>query len=158
MADSGILEPHEWYAQLPVVYAAAGALITDPEGRVMVVKPNYKPGWGLPGGVCEQDESPHDACAREVQEELGLAIDVGRLLVVDWEPPEGDRPNPVICLIFDGGVLASADGVRLQREELDDYEFIDPAKSADYLPAAVAERIPAAVAARSTGATAYLHG
>jgi 8-oxo-dGTP diphosphatase len=158
MAESGILEPDEWYAQLPVLYAAAGALITNPEGQVLVVKPNYKPGWGLPGGVCEQSEAPHDACAREVLEEIGLTIDVGRLLVVDWEPPEGDRPNPVICLIFDGGMLAGPDGIRLQREELDDYEFIDPAKSADYLPAAISERIPAAMAARSAGTTAYLHG
>jgi 8-oxo-dGTP diphosphatase len=157
MTGSGFLEPALWYAQLPVLYAAAGALITDPAGQVLVVKPNYRPGWGLPGGVCEHGEAPHDTCAREVLEEVGLTITVGSLLVIHWQPPEGDRPNPNICLIFDGGSLADPAGITLQREELDDYRFIEPAEAAAYLPPATAGRIPAALEARSSGIPAYLH-
>jgi 8-oxo-dGTP diphosphatase len=157
MTGSGFLEPAAWYAQLPVLYAAAGALITDPAGRVLVVKPNYRPGWGLPGGVCEHGEAPHDTCAREVLEEIGLTITVGRLLVIHWQPPEGDRPNPNICLIFDGGTLAGPAGITLQREELDDYRFIEPGQADAYLPPATAARIPAALGARSSGIAAYLH-
>jgi 8-oxo-dGTP diphosphatase len=157
MTGSGFLEPAAWYAQLPAVFAAAGALITDPGGRVLVVKPNYRPGWGLPGGVCEHGEAPHAACAREVLEELGLTVSVGGLLVIHWQPPEGERPNPNICLIFDGGTLASTEGIRLQQEELDDWEFIEPGQASAYLPPATAERIPAAVGARSSGTVAYLH-
>ena len=35
----------------------------------------YKRDWDLPGGVVEVGESPRLAVAREVEEELGLAID-----------------------------------------------------------------------------------
>ncbi|HKB30855.1 MAG TPA: NUDIX domain-containing protein, partial [Streptosporangiaceae bacterium] len=71
---AGFLEPAEWFASLPTVYLAAGALITDPSGRVLLVKPNYRDHWAVPGGICEQGEPPHEACARELLEELGLPI------------------------------------------------------------------------------------
>ena len=50
--------PDVWYAGLPGVVVAAGALITDPGGRVLVVKPNYRDRWTIPGGICEFGEPP----------------------------------------------------------------------------------------------------
>jgi hypothetical protein len=58
--------------------------------------------------------------------------------------------------IFDGGTLAGPAGIVLQHEELDDYQFTDPATVADYLPPFIAPRIPAALTARASGAAAYL--
>ncbi|WP_208865223.1 NUDIX domain-containing protein [Amycolatopsis rubida] len=40
--------------------------------------------WRSPGGLVEDGESPLAACRREVGEELGIDVPVGRLLVVDW--------------------------------------------------------------------------
>ncbi len=158
MTEPGFLDPAAWFAQLARVVASAGALITDPAGRVLVVKPNYRPGWSLPGGVCEHGEPPHLACAREVLEEVGLAITPARLLVVHWLPPEGERTDPNIAFIFDGGTVAGPDGIRLQHEELDDFAFIDPSESAHFMRPEIAARIPAAVAARTANGPAYLHG
>ena len=115
MTEPGFLDPAAWFAQLARVVASAGALITDPAGRALVVKPNYRPGWSLPGGVCEHGEPPHLACAREVLEEVGLAITPARLLVVHWLPPEGERTDPNIAFIFDGGTVDGPDGIRLQQ-------------------------------------------
>jgi len=56
----------------------------DGDGNVLLVNPTYKPGWELPGGVVEADESPADACRREVREELGLDVEVGELMCVDY--------------------------------------------------------------------------
>ena len=48
---ANFLEPGAWFASLPTVYVAAGALITDPGGQVLLVKPNYRDHWAMPGDL-----------------------------------------------------------------------------------------------------------
>src|SRR4051812_24145131 len=105
MAEHQWLPPHEWWASLPTAYVSAGGLITDRAGRVLLVKPNYRDHWGLPGGVVEADEAPHEGCAREIREEIGLDPPGGRLLLVSWSAADGDRPRPALYFVFDHGVL-----------------------------------------------------
>lgn len=102
----------------------AGCLIFDENGRVLLVKPNYKPGWEIPGGVVEENESPKQCCRREVQEELGLQLNIGSLLVVDYNEASETKTESLM-FIFDGGVLTQAkiERVQLQTEELEDYHF-----------------------------------
>jgi hypothetical protein len=38
-----------YIAGLPRVLAAAASLFRDEEGRLLLVEPNYRPGWALPG-------------------------------------------------------------------------------------------------------------
>ena len=62
------------------MYGSAAALITDtddPSARVLLVKPNYRGMWSLPGGILEDAEPPHTGCFREVEEELGLSLPAG---------------------------------------------------------------------------------
>src|SRR4051812_8576814 len=75
----------EFVAALPRKVAAAGALITNADGHILVVKPAYKEGWEVPGGCVEQGESAREACSRELNEELALTVPVGRLLVVEHQ-------------------------------------------------------------------------
>ena len=49
---------------------AAGALFSDDDGRILMVRPSYQPAWEIPGGFVEAGESPAQACVREVAEEL----------------------------------------------------------------------------------------
>ena len=101
-------EEAAWYARLPTMFGAAAALFTGADGRVLLVKPNYRDHWSLPGGILEPGEPPHEGCRREVKEELGLDITPGRLLVVGWSGPHGVRPRPVVHFVFDGGTLPDA--------------------------------------------------
>ena len=78
------LDAAEWYATLATLYGTAAALITSPPGDVLLVKPNYRDHWSLPGGILEDGEPPHVGCAREVREELGLSVPMGPLLAVAW--------------------------------------------------------------------------
>jgi 8-oxo-dGTP diphosphatase len=82
---------------------AAGVLFRDQDGRLLLVKPTYKAGWDIPGGYVEQGESPLSAARRELQEELGVSWQIGRLMSVDWAPaePEGDK----LLFVFEGQVL-----------------------------------------------------
>ena len=66
------VEPAQWYAQLASFYAAASVQITDDGGRVLLVKPNYRDHWLIPGGYVDQHENPHDALAAQcLQREAG---------------------------------------------------------------------------------------
>lgn len=151
------LPPAQWYASLPRFLASASALITDgTHTRVLAVKPNYRPFWNLPGGVMEADEPPHLCCAREVTEELGLSVPVGRLLVVDWVPPTDERPA-WFGYIFDAGVLADPSSITLQADELDDHALLDPVEVRERMTENTANRIEAALHARTSGRVAYLH-
>jgi len=137
------------------VVIAAGALITDPAGRVLLVKPNYRDYWTLPGGVCEHGEPPHVGCAREIAEEIGLELGVGALLAIDWAQPYGLEARPIMHFLFDGGALEDGAGIVLQREELDDFRFTDPAEVSDYLAPYGVRRVAAALTGRATGAAVY---
>jgi 8-oxo-dGTP diphosphatase len=141
------------------ILSAAGALILDEAGRVLLVEPNYKDHWEIPGGIIEVGETPSQGCAREIAEELGLTREPGRLLVVDWAPhPElGDR----VLFVFDGGVLIKPDiaAIHLQPEELDSYEFLEPADALDRLIPRLRRRVSAALQAKTESRTMYLeHG
>lgn len=133
-------------ARLPRKRVAAGALLRDGDGRILLVEPVYKPTWELPGGVVEADEPPLDACRRELLEELGLAPEIGRLLVVDWVPRRGPWHDGVM-FVFDGGVLSDAQlaGVRLPADELRAVHRTTLPEAAPHLLPLLARRIAAAL-------------
>ncbi|WP_327303417.1 NUDIX hydrolase [Streptomyces sp. NBC_01298] len=124
-----------YIASLPRVLAGAAALFRDAEGRVLLVEPNYREGWALPGGTIESDtgESPRTAARRESAEEIGIDVPLGRLLAVDWSTGPG-RP-PLVAYLYDGGVLDAAQlaSVKLQEEELLSWRLVDPAELTDHL-------------------------
>ncbi|MDH2426663.1 NUDIX hydrolase [Sphaerisporangium sp. TRM90804] len=146
----------DFLASLNKIVASAGAFITDPQGRVLLVKPNYRDHWGWPGGHVDAGETPEQACAREITEELGLTLPVGELLVVHWVPPFDDRPMPMVHFLFDCGGLPDGDGVILQEEELDDHAFYTPDEADAVMPPILTARLRAAVDARRRGAVRYL--
>jgi len=155
VTSAGFLDAETWYAGLPGVILAAGALITSPPGAVLLVKPNYRDHWTLPGGICEHGEPPHAGAAREVAEEIGLDVLPGRLLVISWAQPRGPAERPIMHFVFDGGTVGEDAPVVVQQEELDGYRFVAPADLAGYLPPYGLARVRAALAARASGRTEY---
>jgi 8-oxo-dGTP diphosphatase len=72
-------------------------LVRDEAGRVLVVRTTYLgPGWMLPGGRIERDESPDVGAARETREETGIEVETGRLLLVDA------RRRDSVSFVFEG--------------------------------------------------------
>jgi 8-oxo-dGTP diphosphatase len=149
-------EEAAWYARLPTMFAAAAALFTSTDGGLLLVKPNYRNHWSLPGGILEHGEPPHEGCRREVAEEVGLQITPGPLLAIGWVPPDGLRPRPIVHFVFDGGELGDDVPIALQEEELDGYRFVEPGDLAAYLPSFMVARVGAALRGRATGGAAYL--
>ena len=123
----------------------AGALIRDTQGRVLVVEPTYKDEWEVPGGAVEADESPREACRRELAEELGLDLPVGRMLVVEWQGPEPDRSESLMFL-YDGGVL-NTQVIAPASDELKSYAFVDATDLDRYLVERLSRCMKAALTA-----------
>ncbi|MCD6476303.1 MAG: NUDIX hydrolase [Anaerolineaceae bacterium] len=119
-----MLPMKEYYASLPRKRMAAGCLFLDAHQRVLLVKPNYKDSWEIPGGVMEEDESPRACAKRETLEEIGLDLRVGRLLVIDYCERVGNKTESLM-FIFDGGILETNEinAIKLQPEELVEFEF-----------------------------------
>ena len=63
---------NDYTATLPRKRMGAAVLLSDHDGRVLLVEPTYKDYWEIPGGSVEADESPYTAVVREIREELGL--------------------------------------------------------------------------------------
>jgi 8-oxo-dGTP pyrophosphatase MutT (NUDIX family) len=142
---------------LPTKRMAADCLFVDTTGAILIVQPTYKDAWEIPGGIVEQDESPLQAARREVREEIGLDIEPGSLLAVDWLPRRGDFTE-VVAFLFDGGVLEpdAISRIDLQQEELRDVRFLTLDAAEPLLDGAILRRLRAALAAPGSVSTPYL--
>jgi ADP-ribose pyrophosphatase YjhB (NUDIX family) len=142
--------PHPEVPALPAIPVSAGALIFDREGRLLILKPTYKTGWTIPGGVMEADgETPWEACRREVREECGLEVSRGRLACMDFRRPRPGRPGGVRFL-FDCGALDPAvlDAIVLQPEEIAEHRLADLDEALPLLRGPIRRRVRAACAGR----------
>lgn len=60
----------------PSFTVGSNCVIERDDGAILLVRQVYRRRWGLPGGLLERGESPADAVLREVDEEVGLAVEV----------------------------------------------------------------------------------
>ncbi|MFH9474417.1 NUDIX hydrolase [Streptomyces globisporus] len=159
--------PAQLSASRHAVWLGSAAIITDQIGRVLLVHPTYHEDdrWLLPGGVVELGEHPHDACRREISEELGLTdLPLSRVLAVHSLSPHhaGTRPGAPcpgeIRFVFDGGTLTpdQTKAIRLPREELSEFAFLETRDAVQQLRPVDGQIMLAAYRAR-LGNTATAH-
>jgi 8-oxo-dGTP diphosphatase len=92
-----------------------GAVIKDGSGRLLLIKRGHDPGrgrWSIPGGRVEADESDEAAVVREVLEETGLEVAVGRLVGSVRRPAgTGDTEFDIrdYAAVVTGGTLTPGD-------------------------------------------------
>ena len=99
---------------------SVNALIETSDG-MLLVKPSYKKGWDLPGGIVESDESPVEGLMREIVEELGTSAKIGGLRCVDYIHSDWES-RPVIMLIFSATI--SVNEVCIDGQELIDWRIV----------------------------------
>jgi 8-oxo-dGTP diphosphatase len=148
--------PQDEILALPAIPVSAGALIFSRSGRLLILKPTYKSGWTIPGGVMEADgETPWEACQREVREECGIALKRARLACMDFRPPRPGRPGGIRYL-FDAGRFGARtlDRLAIQAEEISEYRLVSLAEAAQLLRRPIARRVAAAAGAGTR--TVYL--
>ncbi len=134
---------------VPRVPVSVGALVLDPAGRLLVLKPTYKPGWTIPGGQMDAGgESPWDACQRETREECGLELAAGRLVCVDFRTP-GPRRLGGVRLLFHCGSFSEdrLAALTLEPEEIEDHRFAEPGAALALLRAPIRRRVQVGLSA-----------
>jgi 8-oxo-dGTP diphosphatase len=132
--------------ELPTIPVSAGALIFDSTGRLLILKPTYKTGWTIPGGVMEADgETPWQACRREVYEECGIDVVSGRLACTDFRPARPGRSGGIRYL-FDCGQAAdkALAAITLQPDEIAEYRLAAVDTALTLLRPALRRRVRAA--------------
>jgi 8-oxo-dGTP diphosphatase len=130
---------------LPMIPVSAGALIFDSARRLLILKPTYKTGWTIPGGIMEADgETPWEACRREAREECGIDVRAGRLACTDFRPARPGRPGGIRYL-FDCGRAddAALAAITLQPEEISEYRLASLDTALTLLRPAIRRRVRA---------------
>lgn len=127
-------------AGLPTKRVISQGLLRDPDGRVLLCRLTYKQEWDLPGGVVEVGESPGEGLVRELEEELGVRLEVRGLVTVNWLPAWRGWDDACIFL-FDLGVVdpAIVDTMTFQPTEIVTVEWCDPATIRERATAAATE-------------------
>jgi 8-oxo-dGTP pyrophosphatase MutT (NUDIX family) len=131
-------------AGLPTKRVISQGLLRDEQGRVLLCELTYKQEWDLPGGVVEVGEAPALGLVRELQEELGITVEVLDLITVNWLPAWRGWDDACIFL-FDLGVVDSSitEGMELQATEIKSVQWCEPATVRTRAAAAAIELLDA---------------
>lgn len=103
----------------PLLLVGAAALISDGQGRLLLMLRTDNDCWGPPGGAVEPGEAVEQAARREVQEETGLVL--GELVLFGvfsgpeyfYRYPSGDEVHNVIIAFL---ARAAGDVVKMNEE------------------------------------------
>jgi 8-oxo-dGTP diphosphatase len=110
--------------RLPKKRMGAGCLLFNDQGKLLILKPTYKDHWLLPGGVIETNESPRQACIREVKEETGIDCKLIKLICIDYV---SDRQSNLesVQFVFWGGIVSDQTMITVPPPEISSYQFVE---------------------------------
>jgi len=136
---------------------AASALFLNEQGGVLIVKPTYRLDWLLPGGIVEKDESPLQACAREIKEELNIETPLDKLLCVEHLSDDTQQTESVQFVFYGGLIIASQlPSIVIPEPELSEYRFSTREEALQLLSCKLARRLPYCFQALEENTTFYL--
>ena len=101
-------ETRAWQKTLPTKTMSSLCLFFDPAGRLLIVKPTYKPGWSMVGGIVDDQESPLAAMIRETKEEIGLGLTPDRFsfLLLKYKNRQSSSMTKVLFTNLAAGVCS----------------------------------------------------
>jgi ADP-ribose pyrophosphatase YjhB (NUDIX family) len=125
------MQPEPDVSKVTALRPSVAAIVANAEGHVLLQRRSDNGLWGLPGGSVEIGESVTEAIVREVREETGLAVEVGRLIGVYSDPAFQVfryRDGTVVHYINTLFACRVVGGTLQTCEESLDLEFFDPTR------------------------------
>lgn len=114
----------------PKLFVSMKAFVVH-DGKVLILRESAKDAertnvgrYDVVGGRVKPGQRFDESLLREIREETGLAVRIGRPFHVDeWRPVVGGEPWQIVATFFE--CFAASDAVTLS-DEHDDYRWIDP--------------------------------
>lgn len=132
----------EYYKNLPKKRMGAGTLILNENDEILIVKPSYKDHWSIAGGSVDENESPREACIREVKEEIGIDLKEVKFLCVDYAPNVGEKGESLQFIFFGGKLGENEIGkIRIDEKEIVEYRFMTITKALPLLSEELGARL-----------------
>jgi 8-oxo-dGTP pyrophosphatase MutT (NUDIX family) len=147
----------EYAVTLPKKIIGTAVLLFNSKGELLILKPDYKDGWLVPGGSTNENESPLHCAIRETREEIGLDIPKLRLVGVYYGAQKGFFTDS-LKFVFSGDTLTEDQivQIKLQTEELEEYAFSSPEKALPILSPSLQKSLPACLEAMKNKTVAYV--
>jgi 8-oxo-dGTP pyrophosphatase MutT (NUDIX family) len=141
-------------ASFPRKRCSAGAIIRDTAKRILIVKPCYREGWLLPGGIVEALESPIEALCREVRDETGFTPTPVSLACIDYLTP-ADGFGEAIHFLFVCQDIAAEEAQALlpDGKEITQLHFASATEAEELVVPAISRRMKTVL----TGQSGYFH-
>ncbi|GAB2822325.1 NUDIX domain-containing protein [Actinocorallia aurea] len=111
-----------WLANATFMCGITGVVRAE-DGRVLLLRHRFWPDgrqWGFPTGYARKGERHEDTIAREVREETGLTVEVGRLLKVN----SGYRLR--IEVVYEAVLRGGLASLELDPKEILEARLFDP--------------------------------
>lgn len=151
-----MMAPEEYYKSLPRKIIAAGALVRNKEGKILVLLTTYKSHWEIPGGVVEEGEAPTTALYREIKEELGLEARDARPIVIEYMNKVPNKPESIQMLYtIDPLSDEEISKINFADGEIAEYRFVDIDEAHKLVGDRIGPRLRAGLKAIEKGATYY---
>jgi len=109
------------------------AAVIHKDGKILATQRgygDYKDSWEFPGGKIEPGETPQQALKREIEEELGVEINVGELI----DTVEYDYPKFHLTMHCFWAEIADGT-IELREHEAAKWLSVENLESVDWLPA-----------------------
>ena len=145
---------------LPKKIVGTAVLFFNNKDELLIVKPDYKEGWLVPGGSVEEKEAPLECAIRETKEEIGLDIPEMKLVGIFCSPKKSPQHFDSLKFIFFGGVLneEQISQIKLQADELEEYDFKSTSEAMLLLSPSLQKSVPACLEAIKNKTFAYIEG
>ena len=132
LKDGDLLFRKEWKLEKMKTIRVVAAIIRD-GNKIFATQRGYgeyKDGWEFPGGKIEAGETPQEALAREIKEELNITIEVGRLIdTIEYDYPTFHLSMDCFFCEIESGELV------LKEHEAAKWLTMEQLDSVDWLPA-----------------------